>query len=313
MKKITNNANLGRLTLILSAVVLVCFIISMVLLMKFDKTNMVVVEERASYETAYEAYVLAQHPLRQDSAEVAYYQYKLDTLQQKTATSKDERKALDESIEVTKQTLSDKQKAQEEHIATAATTQVEYDAINATWMADNEVNDRAKSSFWVMAVITFIVFLVKTFFAARYGAKNSKNLHEAADWMKNGMKPYMSYVAWFVPIYNWIKPFTFIKEVSEETDYLLEDKGIVEKKQSVDNTGLHLGIWWGLMLISGWLMNYILYCTFFLEGALFIKANHSTIAIVAVIIMALAIAEEVYLILGYNKKLKLLVDNADKL
>lgn len=313
MKKITNNTFLGKLTLILNAVVLVLFILSMVFLMKFDKTNRVVVNDRAEYEAAYEEFVTAQHPLKQDSAEVAYYQYKLDTLQQKTVTAKDEKKALADMISQTKQTLSDKQKTRDEHIAAVAEVEKSYNGIKAHWDEINGDNDKTKSAFWVMAIITMVVFLVKTFVLATYGFRNSKNIHEAANWMKNGMKPYMSYVSWFVPVYNLLKPVSFIKEVWEETDYILEDKAIVaDSKQKVDNSGLHLGIWWFLMLCSVWLMNFVLYKTFFTEGPLFIKSNHGTMTIVAIVLMALCILEEVYLILSYNKKNKMLVDNADK-
>ncbi len=313
MKKITNNTFLGKLTLILNAVVLVLFILSMVFLMKFDKTNIVVVQERPAYDAAYEEYVTAQHPLKQDSAEVAYYQYKLDTLQQKTVTSKDEKAALADMITTTKGTLADKQKTMEEHIAAVADIEKSYNGIKEHWDAINADNAKTKSAFWVMAIITIVAFLVKTFVIATYGFRNSKNIHEAANWMKNGMKPYMSYVSWFVPVYNLLKPVSFIKEVWEETDYILEDKAIVaDANQKVDNSGIHFGIWWFLMLCSVWLMNFVLYKTFFTEGPLFIKANHGTMTIVAIVLMVLCMLEEVYLILTYNKKNKMLVDNAEK-
>ena len=120
MKKLTDNTSLGKHIMLCNVVVLVLFIISMLFLLKFDKTNKAVIQERGHYNKLYEAYVTAQHPLRQDSAEVAYYQYKLDTLQQKTPANKDDKKALSESIEVTKQTLADKQKQREENIAKMA-------------------------------------------------------------------------------------------------------------------------------------------------------------------------------------------------
>lgn len=314
MKKITNNTKLGLLTMLLNAVVLVFFIISMVFLMKFDKTNRVVVNDRAEYEAAYEEFVTAQHPLKQDSAEVAYYQYKLDTLQQQKPANKEEQKSLADNIKMTKETLAEKIKLQEEHTASVADLQVSYDKVNAHWEEINASNDKAKSAFWVIAIITIVLFLLKTVVLATYGYRNSKNIHEAAGWMKNGMAPYVSYLSWFVPVYNLLKPLSFVKEVWEETDYILEDKAIVaeNKAQKIDNSGLHLGIWWGLMLISVWLMNFILYKTFFTEGPLFIKSNHGTIAIVAIIIMALCMLEEISLIRSYNKKNKMLVDNADK-
>ena len=126
MKKLTDNTSLGKLILLCNVVVLVLFIISMLFLMKFDKTNRAVIQERNHYTKLYEDYAMAQHPLKQDSAEVAYYQYKLDTLQQKTAATKDEKKALAESIEVTKQTLADKTKQQADNIAKLVALKAQY-------------------------------------------------------------------------------------------------------------------------------------------------------------------------------------------
>lgn len=318
MKKITNNTFWGKLTLIINAVLLVFFIITMVFLMKFDKTNVKVVYERANYEKAYESFVMAQHPLKQDSAEVAYYQYKLDTLQQKVASaSKEEKKALTESISVTKETLSDKQKTMDSHLAEVTKLEKSYNPIKANWDNLNNDNAKTKKSFWVMAILTIVVFLAKIVVFAHYNYKNSKNLHEAADWMKEGMPAWQSYAGWFIPVYNLFKPLTFFKEIYEETDYILEDKAIVsvsseQKANRVDNTGLHLGIWWALVLCCTWLMNFVLYKTFFTEGPLFIKANHGTMVIVAIVLLVLCILEEVFIIRSYNKKNKMLADNADK-
>ena len=239
MKKLTDNTSLGKLILLCNVVVLVLFIISMLFLMKFDKTNNAVIQERNHYNKLYEEYAMAQHPLRQDSAEVAYYQYKLDTLQQKTVTGKDAQKALAESIEVTKQTLAEK-----------------------NWDELNAANDASKKKFWVIACITIIAFLAKTFVFAVWGAKNNKNLHEIAPWMKDGMKPWMSYLAWFVPIYNLIKPLSFFKEVWNETDYALENAEIVPRDENkIDNSNIYMSIWWGFLLISVWLMNFVLFFT----------------------------------------------------
>ena len=121
MKKITDNTFWGKLTLILNVLLLVFFILSMIFLMRFDKTNKAVVYERAAYDKTYENFIMAQHPLKQDSAEVAYYQYKLDTLKQKTAATRDEKKTLADAIEVTKNTLSEKQKTMDTHLEEAPT------------------------------------------------------------------------------------------------------------------------------------------------------------------------------------------------
>lgn len=313
MKKLTDNTKLGLLILLCNSVVLVLFIISMLFLMKFDKTNTAVIQERNHYNGLYESYAMAQHPLKQDSAEVAYYQYKLDTLQQKTAATKDERKALAESIEVTKQTLADKKKLQQDNLAKLAELENEFAPAQQTWDQLNADNNAAKKSFWVLAGITIFAFLLKTFVFAVWGARNNKNLHAIAPWMKDGMKPWMSYVAWFVPIYNLIKPLSFFKEVWEETDYALENVGALERDENkVDNSGLVMSIWWGFLLVSVWLMNFVLFSTFFREGAFFTKANHGTMVVVAILIMVICMALETLLIMKYNRKNELLLKNEDK-
>ena len=313
MKKLTDNTKLGLLILLCNSVVLVLFIISMLFLMKFDKTNTAVIQERNHYNGLYESYAMAQHPLKQDSAEVAYYQYKLDTLQQKTAATKDERKALAESIEVTKQTLADKKKLQQDNLAKLAELENEFAPAQQTWDQLNADNNAAKKSFWVLAGITIFAFLLKTFVFAVWGARNNKNLRAIAPWMKDGMKPWMSYVAWFVPIYNLIKPRSFFKEVWEETDYALENVGALERDENkVDNSGLVMSIWWGFLLVSVWLMNFVLFSTFFREGAFFTKANHGTMVVVAIVIMVICMALETLLIMKYNRKNELLLKNEDK-
>ena len=313
MKKLTNNTSLGKLILLCNVVVLVLFIISMLFLMKFDKTNRAVILERNHYNNLYEEYATAQHPLRQDSAEVAYYQYKLDTLQQKTAATKDEKKALAESIEVTKQTLADKTKQQADNLAKLAELEKEYGPVQDNWDQLNADNAAAKKKFWVIACITILAFLIKTFLFARWGAKNNQNLQNIAPWMKDGMKPWMSYVAWFAPIYNLIKPLSFFKEVWNETDYALENVGAIKREENkVDNSNIYMSIWWGFLLISVWLMNFILFNTFFREGAFFVKAGHGMMVVFAIVIMVVTMALEAYLILQYNKKNKMLLDNESK-
>lgn len=308
MKKLTDNTNLGKLILICNVVVLVLFIVSMLFLLKFDTTNKAVVQERQHYNSLYESHAMSRQPLKQDSAEVAYYQHKLDTLKLKTGATKDEKKALAESIEVTKQTLAEKKKLQQDNLAKVAELDMEFAPAQANWDQLNADNDAAKKKFWTLACITLVAFLLKTFLFAHWGAKNNKNLHAVAPWMKDGMKPWMSYVAWFAPVYNLIKPLSFTKEMWGETDYTLESAGLIEKDENkIDNSELLMSVWWGFLLVSVWLMNIVLFFTFFREGALFTKANHSTMVVVAVVIMVICMALETLVVLQYNKKNKQLL------
>ena len=313
MKKLTDNTKLGKLVLLCNVLVFVLFVISMLNLIKFDKTNNAVIDERANYNKLYENYATAQHPLRQDSAEVAYYQYKLDTLQQKTALSKDEKNALAESIEVTKQTLADKQKQREAHLKAVAEYEKEYTPTHENWLKLNADNTSAKKSFWIWACITIVFFLIKTLLFAKWGADNNRNLRNVAPWMKSGMKPYSAYIAWFVPFINLIRPLSFYKELWNETDYALESVADKERDENnIDNSNLYMSIWWAFLLCSVWLMNFVLFGTFFREGALFVKTNHLTMIIVAVVIMVITMCIETLIILNYNKKNLKLIENEDK-
>lgn len=309
MKKLTDNTKLGKLILLCNLIVLVLFIISMLFLLKFDTTNKAVIQERKQYNEVYEAHAMSRQPLKQDSAEVAYYQYKLDTLQQKTGATKDEKKALAESIEVTKKTLADKKKIQEDNLAKVAELDMFFAPIQSKWDQLNADNDAAKKKFWTLACLTIIAFLLKTFVFAVWGAKNNKNLQNVAPWMKDGMKPWMSYVAWFVPVYNLIKPLSFFKEVWGETDYTLESVGLIKRDENkIDNSELLMSVWWGFLLLTVWLMNIVLFFTFFREGAFFSKTNHGSMVVVAIIIMVICMALETLLILKYNKKNKQLLE-----
>jgi len=120
-------------------------------------------------------------------------------------------------------------------------------------------------------------------------------------------------VAWFVPIYNLIKPLSFFKELWNETDYTLESADIVTREEnSVDNSNLFMSIWWAFLLCSVWVMNFILFSTFFREGAFYVKANHGSMVVIAIVVMLICICLETFLILQYNKKNKQLLDNESK-
>lgn len=314
MKKITNNTSLGKLTMLLNVLVLIFFILAMVFLMKFDKTNMQVVNYRPTYDVAFEQLNTAQHPLKQTEAEVVYYQHKLDTLSVSNATSKEEAKMMSDNIVASKKTLAEKQQLLATTKVDVAKKVADFAPIKVKWESLNKDNDAAKGKFNVMLILTLVIFIAKIVVFATYNYRNSKNLHAIVPWMKDGMPSWLSYVAWFVPIYNLGKPLAFFKEIWEETDYALEDKSITMplKDNQVDNSGIHIGIWWGLMLCSVWLMNFVLYKTFFTEGALFLKANHGSMTIIAIILLVVYLLEEFNIILGYNKKNVILVENADK-
>lgn len=314
MKKITNNAPIGKLTWLLNIFVLIFFILTMVFLMRFDKTNVEVVATRDAYQKADDNVKMLEHPMRQYRAEVDYYQYKLDTLRKRVVKTRDEKKMKEEQIAVTAETLKSKSETLAKGKSDLSEARAAFAPMKASWDELNARNGKNRSKAVAFALLTLALFIAKTAVFATWNYRNSQNIHAIAPWMKDGMPTWWAYVCWLIPVYNLIKPFSFMREIWEETDYALEDKAIVmtDKNRHVDNSGLYLGIWWALFIISVWIMNAILLMTFFGEGAFFQKVGHGSTAVAACVIMFLCMLVEFFLIKSYNKKNRKIVENADK-
>ena len=72
MKKITNNAKLGKITILLNLLILLTFIISMVFILRFDKINKMLVQETPTYEQAFADSRKVEQPRKQAEAEVNF-------------------------------------------------------------------------------------------------------------------------------------------------------------------------------------------------------------------------------------------------
>ena len=192
MKKISNNVFLGRLTQILNVAILVLFVLSIVFLLKFDKINVVKVGSEPSYLKAKEYLHSVEHPLKQNQAEVDYYAYKLDTLskhQAAVANDKKAAKSLQEDIDRTKKTLSEKQEALAQTEQAIADEKAVFEPIEAEYNDLVEQTAKAGGTFNVVAVITLVLFLLKVVVWTIWTYKNSKNLRNVCPWMTKAAAP----------------------------------------------------------------------------------------------------------------------------
>ncbi|MCQ2271901.1 MAG: DUF4328 domain-containing protein [Bacteroidales bacterium] len=312
MKKISNNSSFGKLTQILNLLLLVFFILSMVFLLKFDKVNVNKVVEEPAYLAAKENLHTIEHPLKQNQAEVEYYAFKLDTLQKHLATAdKKTAKTLKEDIDRTKNTLSEKEKALAETEAAIAEGKANFEPVETAYNNICDQTQKAFNTFLIVLIITLVCFIVKIVVWAIWNYKNSITLRNACSWMEKASHPAWAFAAWIIPVYHLIKPYTFFHEIYDETEYALQDKGIIEKNNSSDGD-FRMGFWWGLNLISVIVMSVLLYATFFGYGPSFYKLNHTTMAIVAICFWAFYIAMEIIIINKYNKMNKLMAENESK-
>ncbi len=314
MKKISNNVFLGRLTQILNVAILVLFVLSVVFLLKFDKINVVKVGSEPSYLKAKDHLHAVEHPLKQNQAEVDYYAYKLDTLSKHQAAVVNDKKAvksLQEDIDRTKNTLSEKQKALAETEQAIADEKAVFEPIEAEYNDLVDQTAKAEGTFNVVAMITLVLFLIKIVVWAVWTYKNSKGLRNVCPWMTKAAAPSWAFWGWIIPVYNLIKPYTFFNELYEETEYALVDKNIMPEDSKSDNDFL-LGFWWGMFLFTVCLFSFILVTTFFGDGPAFYKLNHNTVAIVAIIFWLVYVLMEIMVAGRYNKMNKMMVDNEDK-
>jgi hypothetical protein len=118
-------------------------------------------------------------------------------------------------------------------------------------------------------------------------------------------------VAWLIPGYNFIKPYSVFAETFNETNYILLDKKVIEKDIDT-NADFNLGLWWGLLLMAVVAMSYILNATFFNEGPMYSKFSHLGVVIFAIAFWVFYLLMESVIILKGVKMNQILFANRPK-
>ena len=278
MKKISNNVLLGLIIQVLNVAVLVFVIISVVFLLKFDKINVQKVKEEPKYSKEKEYLHTVEHPLKHNQAEVDYYVFKLDTMaQHRDAIANDKKavkavKALNEDIERNEKILAEKKEALKQTQQAIADEMSVFTPIETEYNKLVEDNNKAKDTFMTYFWLTLCLFVLKIIVWALWTYKNSKNLRNICPWMMKATHPVWAFLGWIVPVYNLIKPYTFFNEIYDETEYALNDKGIIPENSKGDNDFV-TGFWWGLFICTVVIVSGVLYLTFFTESQILSISN----------------------------------------
>jgi len=312
MKKITNNALFGKLAMLFNVLILGMFIVSMICLMSFDKINVKLGHETPGYESAAREVSDVERPRRQAQAEVDFYVNKLETLKQEEIPA-DRKKAKEyhDDIERTIHTLAEKE-AELAKIDEAIQMQlILFEAVKVPHYDLMNLVNSAKKVFYIFLWLTILLFVAKVLCFATWSYRNLLNLRITSPWMEKSTAPYWAYLSWFIPGYNFIKPYAVFAEIYNETNYILLDKQAI-KKCNDTNADFNLGLWWGLLLISTVLMSYIISATFFNEGAMHYKFSHLGVVIAAIVFWVLYLAQESVLIYKGIKMNQILVENRPK-
>lgn len=312
MKNIKNNAGIAKLTILLNILIFVFFLISMIFLMKFDKINVNFVAETPSYLKVMDSLRIAEQPSRIDSAAVAHYTYRLDTLKSKQipANPKDAKIYRDEVTRLS-DLLKEKKSIQATNDSIFQIKKVAFAPIDKKYKDLELQKNTIKGTFTVFIYIVILLSVLKIFFFAFWNYKNLKNLHNVASWMKKATRPFWAFVGWIIPALNFIKPYSVFNEIWGETEYLLSDKNIKSDKKMIDSD-FYLGLWWGFFLISIVLIPICINSTFFGTGPMFYKLSHLNVSLAAIVIWLLYFLLESFVISKFNILNKQLFDNQDK-
>lgn len=353
MKKVTNNVGLGKLTMLLDAVIAVCIIISVILLIRFDKVNV----QYQNTKPMYDAYV--QDSLRLEQV-IGDCQKKIDNAEEqkgilttKIDSLKAEYQVIEKDRKVEKKVKDDLQNAikfdedQYNSFVTAisadSTTQVlaadtlkmsraaNADMINSYTQLEQD-SKGPRGAYNVMIIITILLFIAKVVFFALWSFKNMKNVHAVSPWMEKSTKPIWAILGWCIPVYNLMKPCSVFSELWDETKYILKSKEIANDDD--ENQMEFIGLWWGLHLFAkcilplvvGGLMvcfnywflpiagtDFLNMGVFFGIRGFFLNLNHTFVAILVILAWLLYMGYEIYMVNSYNKMNQMMVDNESKL
>jgi hypothetical protein len=312
MRKITNNAKLGKISMIFNVLILISFIFSMVLIMKFDKVNVKLVENEPSYTKGLEKLQEVEKPRRQALAEVDYYQHKLDSLE-KTAAKINVTAVLKEQINNSKDALNTRKNELKSVDSTINVETMMFEPIQTVYKDYEVKTNDAKQTFYLGLMITLGLFVIKIAIFGYWNVLNLKNLRVSSPWMNKSTAPFWGLVGWIIPVYNFIKPYTVFSEIWNETIYILKDREIVAKETKEENDEFFIGLWWGLFLIATVVMSWIINSTFFGTEAMFTKLSHSGVAITALIVYVLFFFLDTILLRKFNKMNQILFANQSKL
>jgi hypothetical protein len=111
----------------------------------------------------------------------------------------------------------------------------------------NDLRQQIIAIVFMIAYITSAVTFISWFRRAYYNLHTQiSNLRFDEGWAAG---------AWFVPFVNLVRPYQIMKELYQETEHLLAERG---KNHNPQNSTALLSGWWTLWIIVGLIGNFIL-------------------------------------------------------
>jgi len=219
-----------------------------------------------------------------------------------------------DKINIQLRVLNEKQEIRTDDDSASKVREIEYPFTESSYNLLE--NDKTKSfkRFNAFYLFTLILLAAKIVLFAFWNYKNANNIVSNAIWGKKISSPIWAFASWIIPLYNLIKPFSLNREIFEDTEWLLKEKEIVpENYNQNDSNNFYLELWWVFLLLAICITPLFVKGTFFGTGVLFHKLNHFNVMFCVLVLWAIYLFLECFVIFRYNKMNKLLVDNQDKL
>lgn len=266
MKKFTNNALWGVISMILNLVILCMVIVSAVQLGSYDKKNIYLQDSiMPSYSFWMDSVKYSEEALgkKQNSLE-GYTKLFEDT----KVSAEKVRQALAENPE--DDSLKNKYYSDTTHLndygenITRLNTEVSLykDTVRFAkaglkpWAAKHDAAVKEASptlgGFNVVIIITSILLVIKMICFGFWMMLNTRNVRRVAPWWKKN-SDVMNIIAWFIPIYNLFKPCALFSNLISETKYVLRDRSIITDAKDANHME-SISLWWGSMIFAKMIM-----------------------------------------------------------
>ena len=198
-----------------------------------------------------------------------------------------------------KEDLAAKLNTKEELTSELAATELEFAPMQAEFDKLKADADAKKRTFFLSLTFFILVFVLKVIAFMMMTYNQFGMLKQVKiKWMVH--KPYWAFLAWLIPVYNLIKPYKVFSEIWEEADYYLYSNNKIEDKGR-ETGDLLIGLWWTFFILVSIFASYVVYSTFFEQGAMFLKLSHTNLAYFTATLWAMYVALETTMIFAVNK------------
>jgi hypothetical protein len=263
MKKFTNNAIWGLVSVALNLVILCLVVVSAVQLTTYDNKNTYLQDSiRPQYKYWSDSLSYAEKSLSSKRNSLEGYRR---LYAEKKTSSESLRNQLEvtpdaDSLMVQYRTDTTQMGEYIQNILRLQDDSCHYsDTVKyaknglAPWKSkyDDAVKDVSPSlgSFNIIIVVTAILLAIKFLCLGFWMMRNGRNIRKIFPWSKKFSDDLMNIFAWFIPIYNLFKPCSLFSNLFSDTRDALREKSIIT--QSKDSNHMEsISLWWGSMIFA---------------------------------------------------------------